>query len=79
VPLENLEVAALSDDLELQVRAWNTMYANPIELADTINRVLLKFEITEENEMMVIVYASQFYKKKILTEAVKEKYRTFID
>jgi hypothetical protein len=64
VPLENLEVAALSDDLELQVRAWNTMYANPIELADTINRVLLKFEITEENEMMVIVYASHFYKKR---------------
>ncbi|MEH6991962.1 DUF4085 family protein [Neobacillus drentensis] len=79
VPLENLEVAALSDDLELQVRAWNTMYANPIELADTINRVLLKFEITEENEMMVSIYASHFYKKEILTEAVKEKYRTLID
>ncbi|EPD53272.1 hypothetical protein HMPREF1210_01003 [Paenisporosarcina sp. HGH0030] len=78
VPTEQLEVAALSDELELQVRAWNTMYANPEELAGIINRVLWNMEITEENEMMVSVYVSHFYKTGILTTAVIEKYRTEI-
>lgn len=66
MPLEGLEAAALGDDLELQVRAWNTMYANPKELADIINHVLWKIRITEENEMMVSIYARHFYKKEIL-------------
>ena len=44
VPMEEIEAAAISDELELQVRAWNTMYANPEELADIINRVLSKIE-----------------------------------
>ncbi|MFE8700778.1 DUF4085 family protein [Cytobacillus sp. FJAT-54145] len=79
VPYEELEAAALSDDLEFQVRAWNTMYANPKELADTINLVLLKMEITEENEMMLYVYAKHFYTQEILTEVVLEKYRTLMD
>jgi len=79
VSTEEIEVAALSDDLELQVRAWNTMYANPKELADVINRVLWKIEITEENEMMLSIYASHFYKEEILKEAVIEKFRTLID
>ena len=76
---KKLKLAALSDDLELQVRAWNTMYANPKELADIINHVLLKMEITEENEMMLSVYASHFYKEEILKEAVIKKFRTLID
>lgn len=79
VPTEEIEAAALSDDLELQVRAWNTMYANPKELEDIINRVLWKIEITETNEMMVNIYANHFYKNEILTEVVIEKYRTLID
>ncbi len=79
VPAEQIEAAALGNDLELQVRAWNTMYANPSELAAIINRVLLKMKITEENEIMVSVYVSHFYKNMILTEAVLEKYRYLID
>ncbi|RCW63936.1 DUF4085 family protein [Saliterribacillus persicus] len=79
IPLENIEEAALSSDLELQVRAWNTMYANPSELADIINRVLWKIEITEENEMMLSVYANHFLEKEILMEKVKEKYQSLID
>lgn len=79
VPIEEIEAAALGNDLELQVRAWNTMYANPNELVAIINRVLLKMKITEENEMIVSVYASHFYKNNILTEAVVEKYRNLID
>ena len=79
VPIEELEAAALNDDLELQVRAWNTLYANPKELAVIINHVLWKMEITEENEMMLSVYTSHFYKEEILTEAVIEKFRALID
>jgi hypothetical protein len=79
VPTEELETAALSEDLELQVRAWNTLYANPEELADIINRVLRKMDRTEENEMMLSIYVSHFYKKGILSEAVIEKYRMLID
>ncbi|MEC1523796.1 DUF4085 family protein [Neobacillus niacini] len=79
VPTEQIEAAALGNDLELQVRAWNTMYANPKALADIINRVLWKIQITEENEMMVSVYASHFYKSEILIEAVLERYRNLID
>lgn len=75
ISTEHIEAAALGNDLELQVRAWNTMYANPKELADIINRVLWKIEMTEENEMMVTVCANHFYKSEILTEAVLEKYR----
>ncbi|WP_342429644.1 DUF4085 family protein [Neobacillus sp. FSL H8-0543] len=79
VPTEKLETAALSDEIELQVRAWNTLYANPEELADIINSVLWKMDITEENEMMLSIYASHFYKKGILSEAVIKKYRILID
>lgn len=80
VPLafDEVEAAAMGDDLELQVRAWNTMYANPNELAELINRVLAKMKITEENEMMASAYASHFYEKGILTEEVIEKLRSLI-
>lgn len=79
VPKDELELAALSDNLELQVRAWNTLYANPNELADIINQVLQKIEITEKNEIILGVYAIHFYRNGILTDKVIEKYRTLID
>ncbi|SEM72023.1 Protein of unknown function [Mesobacillus persicus] len=79
VPTDELEQAALSDELEWQVRAWNTMYRNPQELADIINRVLLKIEMTEENEMILNVYTNHFYEEGILTEAVIEKFKAFME
>ncbi|MBY0121756.1 hypothetical protein [Bacillus sp. S/N-304-OC-R1] len=79
VPSEEIEAAIFGSDLELQVRAWNTLYANPIELIDIINRVLSKITITEENEMMVSVFTSHFYKLGILKEAVIEKFQSLID
>ena len=79
VPMEEIEAAATGDELDLQVRAWNTMYANPEELADVINRVLSKVEVSDKNEMMVSVYVSHFYKKGILTEAIVEKFQGLID
>ena len=75
---DDMESALSSEDPALQALAWNTMYANPIELADIINRVLSKIEITDENEMMLSVLAEHFYKNGILIEEVKEKYASFI-
>ncbi|KAB2336220.1 DUF4085 family protein [Cytobacillus depressus] len=79
VPIDEIEAAAISDNLELQVRAWNTMYTQPAELADIINRILWEIEITEENEMMLSVYTRHFYKEGILTEGIIEKYHALID
>ncbi|MEH7385661.1 DUF4085 family protein [Bacillus sp. JJ1521] len=78
LPIDEIEAVALGEDLELLVRAWNTMYANPHELAEIINRVLAKMEITEENEMMASAYASHFYENGILTDDVIEKFRSLI-
>ncbi|WP_456276664.1 DUF4085 family protein [Bacillus sp. AK128] len=78
VPAEELEEAAFSDELEWQVRAWNTMYSNPKELADIINTVLLKVNVTEENEMMISVYTSHFYKEGILKKEVIEKHQALL-
>ncbi|MDM5334285.1 DUF4085 family protein [Ureibacillus composti] len=79
VPTEDLEEAILGEDLELQVRAWNTMYANPNELALIINRILWKLEIREDNELMISVFTSHFYQEGILTEKVVDKYRHLIN
>ncbi|WP_407270782.1 DUF4085 family protein [Radiobacillus sp. PE A8.2] len=79
IATEEIEAAALSDNLELQVRAWNTMYTTPESLVDIINAVLSKVAITEENEIMISVYVNHFYKEDILTEAIIEKYRPLID
>lgn len=79
VPIDDLVSAATSNNLELQVRAWNTMYANSKELTEIINRVLDIIKVTEENEMMVSVYANHFYQEGILREDVYEKYRDLIE
>lgn len=79
VLVEDLEEAALSDNIELQVRAWNTMYGNAKELSSIINNVLLKMQMTEENEMLLSVYTNHFYKEGILSEKVIEKFHDIID
>lgn len=78
VPIEELEGAALSDNLELQVRAWNTMYANPQECVMIINHVLMRMTPTEDNEMMLYVYVRHFEKEGVLTEETREKYGAII-
>ncbi|WP_026907334.1 DUF4085 family protein [Paucisalibacillus globulus] len=79
LPVEELETAALGEDLELQVRAWNTMYASPTQLADIINHVLSRTEITEENEMMLSIFVDFFYQEGILTDGIIKKYHTLLD
>ncbi|MDG5786154.1 DUF4085 family protein [Evansella sp. AB-P1] len=79
IPIEKMEEAALSSDLELQVNALNTMYLNPQKSAHIINRVLKEVNITEENEQVIIHFVNHFYNKGILTEGVVEKYKTLLD
>lgn len=79
ISMEELEDAALSDSLELQVRAWNTMYANPQACVKIINRVLMRMSPTENNEMLLYVYVRHFEKEGVLTEQTREKYRDIIN
>ncbi|MGD6845441.1 DUF4085 domain-containing protein [Bacillus infantis] len=79
VPPEELEAAIFSGIPEQQVRAWNTMYTSPEENAETINLIMEKLEFTEENEMMLFVYANHFYKAGVLSEANISKYRELIE
>jgi len=79
LPQEEIESAILGNDLELQVRAWNTLFSNPMNHVDLINNVLLQTEISEENEMLLAVFISEFNEKGILTEEVIEKFQSMID
>jgi hypothetical protein len=79
VPSEELEAAVFSGVPEQQVRAWNTMYTNPEDHAEIINRILKNMEITRENEMMAAVYATHFYRAGILTDDNIKKYGELID
>jgi len=61
------------------VRAWNTLFANPMNHVDLINNVLLQTEISEENEMLLAVFISDFNEKGILTDEVIQKFQAMID
>lgn len=79
VPAGELKQAALSNELEWQVRAWNTMYHQPKELADIINEILLEIQVTEENEMILSVSTNHFHSEGILTEAVIERFKSLLE
>lgn len=79
LPFDEIESAVLGSDIERQVQAWNTMYANPEALRDLINHVLAKVKMTDENEMMIEVYVNHFYHEGILTEAVTALYQDLLD
>lgn len=79
LPFDEIEAAALGSDIERQVQAWNTMYANSEALQDVINRVLSKVKMTDENEMIIEVYVNHFYNEGILKEAVAALYQDLID
>lgn len=79
LPFDEIEAAALGSDLERQVQAWNTMYANSEALQDVINHVLAKVKVTDENEMMIEVYVNHFYHEGILTEDVTALYQDLLE
>lgn len=77
VPLmdEELEPALLGEDLELMVRAWNTMYERPKDFVPLIEKGLL-FLLAQEDENLLnmgTTYAFIFEDKGVFTEGFKEK------
>ncbi|KIL53502.1 hypothetical protein KP77_04780 [Jeotgalibacillus alimentarius] len=79
MPSEQIEPALLSDDIELQVQAWNTLYQNPQSLAAVINRLLQKLELTDENEMVISIYVQHFYDHDVLDQENIRKFQSLID
>ncbi|KOP72422.1 hypothetical protein AMS59_15945 [Lysinibacillus sp. FJAT-14745] len=78
VPVQDLEEAALGTDLELKVRAWNTMYANPVQLAEKINDILMQMNPGQEDDMMQRVFIRHFNKEGILTTKLQAKFKDIL-
>ncbi|MGE8035219.1 DUF4085 family protein [Lysinibacillus sp. NPDC093692] len=78
VPIQDLEEAALGIDLELKVRAWNTMYANPVQLAEKINHILMQMNPAQEDDMMQNVFIRHFYNEGILTAELQVKFNDIL-
>lgn len=80
LPIEDLEAACFSDNRELQVRAWNTMYANPQQCKDMINAILARLESTDDDDTKVAleVFVTHFYEQGILTAENIHKFRDIL-
>lgn len=74
VATEDLLAYALGADLENKVRAWNTMYEHPHELAPIINTILLQMDREKEDAMLQFAYINHFSKEGILTNEVQQKF-----
>ena len=82
VPLmdEELEPALLGEDLELMVRAWNTMYERPKDFVPLIEKGLLFLLVQKDENLlnMGTTYAYLFEDKGVFTEDFKERLKGFI-
>ncbi len=77
VPLEDeeLESALLGENLELMVRAWNTMYERPEDYVPLIEKGLL-FLLNQKDRNLLTMGSTNafiFDNKGVLTEAFKKK------
>ncbi|MFF2175289.1 DUF4085 family protein [Lysinibacillus sp. NPDC058147] len=79
IPIQDLAEAALGTDLELKVRAWNTMYANPIQLAKEINHILMQMSPSQEDDMMQRVFIRHFNKEGILTTELQVRFKDILE
>lgn len=81
VPLsdEELEPAVLGDNLELMVRAWNTMYEQPEKHVPLIEKGLLFLLVQEDENLLNMgsTFAFLFEEKGIFTEVFKERLESF--
>ncbi len=74
LPQEELAEAALGGDMELQVRAFNTLYAEPMANKEVINRIFRKIIVNEENEMIISVMAGHFGELGLLDEDIMTRF-----
>lgn len=79
IPIQDLEEAALGTDLELRVRAWNTMYANPVQLAKKIDHILMQMSPSQEDDMMQCVLIRHFNKEGILTTELQARFKDILE
>lgn len=79
VPADEIMDAVLSEDTELRIRAWNTMYAQAKELAPIINNLLARLTVSDEDEMMLYVFVRHFNSEGILSEDNQAKYRAVLE
>lgn len=79
IPAEELEEAALGDDLERRVRAFNTLYDNPVPNKDIINRIFRKIEFEEGNDMMISIMVNHFRELEVLDEANIQKFKDLLN
>ncbi|MFJ6208327.1 DUF4085 family protein [Lysinibacillus sp. NPDC092081] len=79
VAMQDLEEAALGTDLELKVRAWNTMYANPVQLAEKINQILMQMNPAQEDDMMQSVFIRHFNNEGILATELQAKFKDLLE
>ncbi|MFB7157159.1 MULTISPECIES: DUF4085 family protein [unclassified Lysinibacillus] len=78
VSIQDLEEAALGTDLELKVRAWNTMYANPVQLAEKINHILMLMNPAQEDDVMQNVFIRHFNNEGILSTELQAKFKDIL-
>ena len=83
VPLidEELEPALFGEDLDLMVRAWNTMYERPEDYVPLIEKGLL-FLLAQKDENLLNMgstFAFLFEDKNIFTEDFKERLKDFVN
>lgn len=79
VSLEDIYDFALSDDLELRVRAYNTLYEQGAEFAEVANLILQDSVVTEDNELILGVIASHFARLGYLDKDNQRKYGAYED
>lgn len=74
VLLEDLYSYALSNDLTLRVRAYNTLYEQGEEASQVANEILRDSVLTEDNEMILSVIAGHFHSMGLLDDDNQKKY-----
>ena len=83
VPLadEELEPVLLGKDLELIVRAWNTLSDWPDDFVWFIEKSVLFLLGQKEKSLLTIgsIHVFMFYNKRVLTEAFKEYLKVYMD
>ena len=83
VPLmdEELESALFGEDLELMVRAWNTMHARPEDYVPLIEKGLLFLHVQEDENLLNMgeTFAFLFEDKGIFTEDFKERLKGLVN
>ncbi|MEY9972557.1 hypothetical protein ABH966_002932 [Lysinibacillus sp. RC46] len=54
------------------------MYANPVQLAEKINHILMQMDPTQEDDMMQNVFIRHFYNEGILTTELQAKFKDIL-